>query len=98
MIINTTVHAVVQEIVNIEETNKDDTVKLSKEPAAPKYLFKSKTLIWLKKQWWLDLMTQFYSVNFSRLPQKSSLASTGYEIVLNRVQNPFKGEQYELCC
>ena len=44
MIINTTVHIVVQAIVNIEENNEDDTVELSIEPAACKYLFKSKTL------------------------------------------------------
>ena len=43
-------------------------------------------------------MTQFYSVNFSRLPENSSLAKTGYEIVLYRGQNPFKEEPYELCC
>ena len=43
-------------------------------------------------------MTQFYSVNFSRLPQNSSLASAGYEIVLNRGQKSFNEEQYELCC
>ena len=42
-------------------------------------------------------MTQFYSVNFSRLPQNSSLASTGYEILLYRGQNPFKEEEFELC-
>ena len=34
--------------------------------------------------------------NFSRFPQNSSLASTGYEKVLYGGQNPFKGEQYEL--
>ena len=45
MSINTTVHAVVQVIVNIEEKNEDNTVELSIEPAACKYLFKSKTLI-----------------------------------------------------
>ena len=42
-------------------------------------------------------MTQFYSVNYSRPAQNFSLASTGYEIVLYRGQNPFKEEQYELC-
>ena len=48
------------------------------------------------------LMTRFgdsiFSVNCSRLPQTSSLAITGYEIVIYRSQNPFKEEQYELCC
>ena len=39
MIINTTVHAVVQAIVSIEEKIKDDTVKLGIEPAACRYLF-----------------------------------------------------------
>ena len=43
-------------------------------------------------------MTQLYSANFSRLPQDSSMAKTGYEIVLCGGQNPFKEEQYELCC
>ena len=43
-------------------------------------------------------MIQFYSVNFSRLPQFSSLLSTGFEIVLYGGQNPFREEQYELCC
>ena len=43
-------------------------------------------------------MTHFYSVNFSRLQQNSTLASTGYEIELYRGQSPFKEEQYELCC
>ena len=43
-------------------------------------------------------MTQFFSVIFSRLPQNSSLASTGYEIELYRGQNPFKEKQYELYC
>ena len=37
-------------------------------------------------------MTRFYSVNFSRLPEISSLASTGYRIVLYGGQNPFKEE------
>ena len=43
-------------------------------------------------------MTQFYSFYFSGLAQNSSLANTGYEIVLYRGMNPFKEEQYELCC
>ena len=43
-------------------------------------------------------MTQFYSVNLWRLPQNSSLARTGYEIVLCGDQNSFKEEQFELCC
>ena len=37
-------------------------------------------------------------MNFSRLPQSFSLASTGYEIVLCGGQSPFKEEQFELCC
>ena len=47
-------------------------------------------------------MTRLYDsiciVNFSRLLQNSSLASTWYEITLYRGQNPFKEEHYELCC
>ena len=43
-------------------------------------------------------MTQFCSVNFSRLPQDCSLAGIGYENVLNGGQNPFEEEQYELGC
>ena len=43
-------------------------------------------------------MTQFYFVNFLRLPQDCCLASTGYEIVLYGGQNPFKEEQSEQGC
>ena len=43
-------------------------------------------------------MTQYYSVNFSRLQQISILASAGYEIVLYRGQSPIKEKQNELCC
>ena len=42
LIINTTVHAVFQAIDNIEEKIEDDTVELSTEPAACKYIFESK--------------------------------------------------------
>ena len=35
-------------------------------------------------------MTQCYTVNFSCLPQNSTLASTGYEIVLYRSQTHLK--------
>ena len=45
MIINTTVHAVVQAFVNIVEKKEDDTVELSIESADCKYLFKSETQI-----------------------------------------------------
>ena len=46
IIINTTIHAVVQAIINIEEKNEDNTSELNRiEPATCKNLFKSKTLI-----------------------------------------------------
>ena len=45
MIINTTVHAVVQAIVNIEEKIEGYAVELSIKPAGCKYLFKSETII-----------------------------------------------------
>ena len=35
-------------------------------------------------------MSQFHSVNFSGLPQNSSLASTGYEIVYTEARNHLK--------
>ena len=41
-------------------------------------------------------MTRLHSVKFWHLPQNSSLARAGYEIVLCGGQNPFKEEQYEL--
>ena len=60
MIVNTTEHAFVQAFANIEEKScEDSTVELSIEPAAFKYLFKSKIPIRWKitdehNNYWFD--------------------------------------------